>query len=293
MAEEQTKFDPKLEEGIAYFEKMLQVMPDDRVTLEFLCVAYEQIGEVEKQRKSLVSLSGILLKEGDLEAASSIGERLAQFKEPDAQAALLRIRAACRTIPPEEMSPEKPPVHDESNGTATHDDASAAQEVKSAVAVETKLLQSFVRDKLLDEDTANLLATRIADLAGAPGDFLISAIALLEKENSQSAEAAVAHLADLAGAPPIPLESFDLSGEILRILPESIMKVRGVMPFAKLGDTLLVATLNPMDDSLKHEIEAAAACPCRYYTAHPRVMEEILDRLFAERKDGEGTKEEP
>ena len=65
-------------------------------------------------------------------------------------------------------------------------------------------------------------------------------------------------------------------------LPESIVRVRGVLPFAKLGDTLLIATLNPLDAALKHQVEASVGCPCRFYTAHPRTMEELLDRLFAE-----------
>ena len=36
--EEKRKFDAKLEEGVAYFEQMLAMMPDDRTTLEFLAV---------------------------------------------------------------------------------------------------------------------------------------------------------------------------------------------------------------------------------------------------------------
>jgi hypothetical protein len=58
--------------------------------------------------------------------------------------------------------------------------------------------------------------------------------------------------------------------------------VRGVLPFAKLGDTLLIATLTPLDAALKHQVEASVGCPCKFYTAHPRTMEELLDRLFAE-----------
>ena len=76
----------KLLEGIAYFEKMLKVMPGDRTTLEFLSVAYEQLGDAEKQRISLIQLGEALLREKDLEAAGAIGERLANFKEDDAQA---------------------------------------------------------------------------------------------------------------------------------------------------------------------------------------------------------------
>ena len=88
MAEEKPKFDPKLEEGIAYFEKMLQVMPDDRTTLEFLCVAYGQIGEPVKQRKALISLAGVLLKEKDLESLKSLMQRHLEDSKQSCLAAL-------------------------------------------------------------------------------------------------------------------------------------------------------------------------------------------------------------
>ena len=91
MAEETTKFDPKLEEGIAYFEKMLQLTPDDRVTLQFLCVAYGQIGEPDKQRRALVSLASVLLKEKDFEEADKLVEKLEKYSEPPYCASARRI----------------------------------------------------------------------------------------------------------------------------------------------------------------------------------------------------------
>ena len=84
----------KLLEGIAYFEKMLKVMPGDRTTLEFLSVAYEQLGDLEKQRVALIQLAESLLSEKDYEAADAIGERLAVFAEADAQDMVRRIKAA-------------------------------------------------------------------------------------------------------------------------------------------------------------------------------------------------------
>ena len=51
MAEQPPKFDARLEEGVKYLEEMLELMPDDRTTLEFLVVAYEQLKEPEKSRK--------------------------------------------------------------------------------------------------------------------------------------------------------------------------------------------------------------------------------------------------
>ena len=65
--------DPKLFEAIGFFEKMLQTMPDDRTSLEFLAVAYEQAGEQDKQIKTLIKLSETLLKEGVLKLVEACG----------------------------------------------------------------------------------------------------------------------------------------------------------------------------------------------------------------------------
>ena len=299
MAEETPKFDPKLEEGIAYFEKMLQLMPDDRTTLEFLCVAYEQIGEKEKQRKALCSLAGVLIKEKDLESADRIAERLAEYHTPDAQAAVLRVRAAHAQTTPRPSPAQAAAAAEPATALASPSETPAAAAAPSrdayvhiALKAQGELINLLAQRHVIDEGFVPTLRQRLAELAEAPGCFLISALAILEKENTAIAENVAAYLADTAGTPPIPLEAFDLQGEFPRMLPELMVRIRGVMPFAKLGDTLLVAVLDPLDATLKQEIEAALNQPCRFYLAHPRTMEEILDKLFADKQPtADGTAE--
>ena len=74
MSDETLKFDARLKEGVAYFEEMLKVMPDDRTTLEFLAVVYPQLGEAEKAERALAALARVLLKAGDLEGAAGVGK---------------------------------------------------------------------------------------------------------------------------------------------------------------------------------------------------------------------------
>ena len=275
MAEETQKFDPKLEEGIAYFEKMLQVMPDDRVTLQFLCVAYGQIGQPDKQRRAIVSLASVLLKEKDFEEADKLVEQLENYSEPDARAAILRIRAAHRPQPvAAEPSKEAPAAPASGSKTTTV--------VYMAIKAEKKLARHLAERKAIDEAAADALQDRLTALADVPGCFLVSTLSEIEKENSATAEAVSALLADETGAPPIPLEAFPAAAELSQALPDSIVRVRGVLPFAQLGNTLLVATLNPFDDALKQQVESAAGSPCRFYLANPRTMETMLDRIFAE-----------
>ena len=66
------KFDARLAEGVAYFEQMLEIMPDDRTTLEFLVVAYDMLGQHEKGQKALVSLTELLIKEHDIDALKGL-----------------------------------------------------------------------------------------------------------------------------------------------------------------------------------------------------------------------------
>ena len=274
MAEETTKFDPKLEEGIAYFEKMLQLTPDDRVTLQFLCVAYGQIGELDKQRRALVSYAGVLLKEKDFEEAEKLVEKLENYTEPDARAAILRIRAAHR--PPQEEEAKAATAAPATPGSKT------TTAVYMAIKAEKKLARHLAERKLISEADADAIQDRLTALADVPGCFLVSTLSEIEKENTATAEAVAASLADETGTPPIPLEAYPIDNELAQTLPDSIVRVRGVLPFAKIGNTLLIATLNPFDDALKQQIESAAGAPCRFYLAHPRTMETTLDRLFAE-----------
>ena len=287
MAEETTKFDPKLEEGIAYFEKMLQLTPDDRVTLQFLCVAYGQIGQPDKQRRALVSLAGVLLKEKDYEEAEKLVEKLENYSEPDARAAILRIRAAH----PPQQAPEPPKPAD-----APSPNSKTTTAVYMAIKAEKKLARHLAERKVISESEADALQDRLTALADVPGCFLVSTLSEIEKENTATAEAAAASLADETGVPPIPLEAYQIDNELSQTLPDSITRVRGVLPFAKIGNTLLIATLNPFDDALKQQVESATGAPCRFFIANPRTMETTLDRIFADEalnpQEGDAPKEE-
>lgn len=265
--------DRKISEGVAYFEEILKVMPASRTALEYLCVAYEQLGETEKGRHALVSLVAVLLNEGDIESAELLIGRLNDFPDADAQAAILRIRSA-RAAAALKAEPVKSDEPDE-------DEERSSGDRKSAIGAESHLVHTLRINKIIDDQLAETLLQRLNEFADAPGTLLISALVLLDKENLTLAETAAAFVADSAGVAPIPVEIYDCS-PLRDLLPPTLVRVRGVLPFAKMGNMLLVATLNPLDAALCAEVEAAAKMPCTFYLAHPRAVEEIIDRLFVD-----------
>lgn len=282
----------KLLEGIAYFEKMLKVMPGDRTTLEFLSVAYEQLGDLEKQRVALIQLAESLLREKDYEAADAIGERLAVFAEADAQDMVRRIKAARNpvqlkavvrpgtSVRPMRAAPRSAPAPYQAAGE--RGGVSLAQVVMAAVKAEAALIRDLYAKNVVDATAAEVVQRHLGGLPEPTRPFLVSALAILEKESGGLGEKAAVYMADAASAPPIPLQGFMPLASLVKQLPEEIVRVRGAVPFGRLGDTLLVAVLNPLDAEFHAEVERLAGCPCRFFLAEPHTTEDFLDKFFAE-----------
>ena len=136
MSEPTPKFDARLEEGVRYFEQMLQLMPDDRTTLEFLVVAYEQLNEPEKGKKTVIDLTRLLLKQGDFAAAEGLLPRLEAIDADEAKILALKVRRLAAPAP--ELVPETP--------KALAPEELAAEESRAAVAAEVSLVSIKVKN---------------------------------------------------------------------------------------------------------------------------------------------------
>ena len=268
------KFDARLAEGVAYFEQMLEIMPEDRTTLEFLVVAYDMLGEHEKGQKALVSLAKILLKENDLEALKGLLPRLRESDYPPAK--VLHLKVSTLTAPAPDLTPERPKELTESEKTAL-----AAQEAISAEKALLALLKEagIIQGSDLDAFASHLILPSVEGRV-----FLISALQILKNENPSLYEKSVEYLADHFNTPPIPLSAFEPTASYFKAYSKRIMRLRGVVPFAKIGNVMLVAMLNPADAALKAEIESAG--PCRLYLANPADVEAALEKVFGASSEG-------
>jgi len=267
MAEE-PKFDARLAEGVAYFEQMLQLMPEDRVTLEFLVVAYEQLNRHEDAQKALVSLTKILIKERDNAALEGLLPRLEESDYSEAKALSLKVKTLIAPAP--DLTPEAPKEMTEAEMV----ESISAMAVKSELA----LVDELVDGKMVSEEDAKHLKAQIEATPTAGQMFLVSALQILEKENPTASERCIAYLADRHGAPPIPLVAFEPTKGLVSSFPAHALRIRGAVPFASIGKEALVAVLNPADDSLRAQL--SAVMPCRFYLALPSSVEAALAKMY-------------
>ena len=268
MTEPAPKFDARLEEGVRYFEQMLEIMPDDRITLEFLVVAYDQLNEHEKSERAVIMLTGLLLKQGDFAAAEGLLPRLEAIDTDEAKILALKVRRLAAPGP--ELVPEKPKELTSAE--------LAAEETRAAVEGEIALVELLRKNGLIGDDEE---AGRVRDqIASTPPGFLVSALAILEKENLEQCEKCMAFLADRFSTPPVPVAAFDRKPDLVGKFPAELLSARGVVPFAQVGDVALVAVLNPADEKLCARL--AEAMKCRLFLALPSAAETWLSSLLGE-----------
>ena len=273
MAEPTPKFDARLEEGVKYFEQMLQLMPDDRITLEFLVVAYEQLKEPEKSRATVISLAKLLIKQGDFAAAADLLPRLEAIETDEAKVLALRIRRLAAPSP--ELVPEVP-------RSLTPEEV-VAEETRAAIESEVALVELLKANGVLtDAAEAARLREQVSDSAVDGRVFLVSALAILEKENSELCEKCLAFLADRFATPPVPIAAFERKPDLLARFPSELLRIRGAVPFAAIGETSLVALVNPADEKLRARLSEAT--PCRFYLALPSAVESWLDASAGEQR---------
>ena len=270
------KTNQKLAQGISYFEEIIQLMPNDRTALEFLAVAYDQTGNTLKRNRTVIQLADALLAEKDFKSAENLIPNLQEINTRQSLEAINRINAA--------INPNAKPTST-TNAKASDKPSEAFDPTDSvsrfaAIKPELELIQKLRSSEVISAGTAEVVEKTLFDLIALPNAVLISALCVIEKENSSECEKSLAYLADTCRTPPIPLEAFTIDPDCISRMPESAIRLRGIIPFVRVGDTMLVVTLNPTDDALRREVTAAAGCPCQFYLATPSAVEKAVEKLY-------------
>ena len=282
--------DPKIYEAIQFFEQMLQTMPADRSTLEFLALAYEQTNQQDRRRDILIRLADTLLAEEDFENATIIAAHLKSFTDyPPACLAAERVDTVGR--------PHRIPQAAVSESAAAPQEAATLANViaqpvartfdddvhaltHTASSAEMDLVWSWIDNELIPKDICMDVLHVLTDRPTTNEPMLVSALAIVDELHPEFTDTIMEAMQRIAEAPVIPLDLFDITPDMLTLLPRLFMKIRGTLPFATMANDVLVATLNPLSAELKQEIEARCARSCHLYLIHPKTWNDLQEKLI-------------
>jgi hypothetical protein len=265
-------------EAVAFFEKMLQTMPDDRVSLEVLAQAYEHAGDLSRACELLVRLAGVAMREGDQETAATLRARLAAFVgNASASAMRDKLSAFLAAAPPVGTAPGP--------ATMAQSAVQAGQLItepahrRAIVTQELDFAWLLHQQNLLSEEQYASIVSDLTELSASATPAPVSVLHLFQDRQLPNIDRVLAFAAEKSGLTFLPLGSFDPQPAAYELLPTDYLLVKGVLPFERMSADLLVGTLTPFNESLRRELATLTGRRCHFFLIQPADFDQAFDKI--------------
>lgn len=257
--------------AIGQFEKILEVMPNDRFSLETLADAYEKIGDHTRAKDYLLRYANVLADEGDEDAAHDVLHKLKQFDQSDRS-----VKEAVSRLENLKSKKVMAVVIDSGETLASR---------QGHIAAEISFAWNLLQAKKLNQEDYSMIVHDLSESSGRSGEFPVSILHALRDRNFPGINDIMAFVATACNTPMISLANFELQKETCALLSIEFMLNRGVIVYEMVGNDALAAILNPYDNQLKMDIEGLTGKDCHYFLVAPEDFDNALakvKKLFAE-----------
>jgi hypothetical protein len=261
-------------EALQEFERILEVMPDDRGSLEAAIFAAEAAALPDKELTHRLALTQLLLLEGDLEAAEG---HLSVLRD---QADDARVADWLAVYDPAVAGGAAAQVAvTPSGGGEAAGAAAVAAGSTFDLSEEIDMAWRLHESQLLTEDEYAGLVSDLTEMSSQKDGGTVSVLHALEARVQKNLESILAHLQQVTRTPYISLAGFASRPELVPLLPEAFIEQRGAMVFDLLGKECLVAVLNPFSAALRQEVERRLGAACHYYLVRASDFDAAAERL--------------
>jgi hypothetical protein len=257
----------ELADSIAMLEQILEVMPQDLMALKALYKAYSQCDRRDQAFDYLSTLVDVACSNNDGEAAAFIAAELAEYEEdhPSKAALLLeRVNAvAGKSESPASAEPEK--------GAAT----------EAEISEELALAWNLYEDNQLSQEEYSSVVHDLTEVSSKELNVPVSVLHVLTDRGFNQINRIMNYLSTRSGVPCISLLNFELTEQVVEILPLELSIRDGALPFAMFGNDLLIAVLNPFNHVLVDKVEKAGGHRCHTYLVSAEEYDMALGKLRA------------
>ena len=91
----------------------------------------------------------------------------------------------------------------------------------------------------------------------------------------------IAHCLSLQFSYPfLPLENYDISPEVTKIVPKNICRRYSLIPIDKIGSTLTVAMANPLNIQAIEDLEDMTQCDIQIFVSTPSDIRSSIEKFY-------------
>ncbi len=269
----------QLQQTIEMFEVITQSQPQDYQSLEILKEAYHKLGREKEVITTSKRIAQAYVLMGQLSSAILEYESILQRCPDDADvlAALGEIESTANTINAQAgAEPAEGTRHMARLARSRSSDPRVASEVDDGRQMMYKI---FVESKVIAQGDFELCWIK-QDLSRPAGKIVEPFVQLLMDKGILPIEKSLKILSDKHRISYLPLDKYDLDVELARSFPSETLQRWCVLPFDRMGKSVLVATANPFNKRVVLELEEAAKQRFLWYLASPADLLKALRKVI-------------
>lgn len=262
--------------AIAAFEQIVETIPDDRVSLEALSHAYEQVGDLSRAREFLARLVDVVIRDADQPAAQVLQERVVLFASSDPIARELQSRLEAFLLK-ETPAPQTFTLADDERLEELRK-AEEAEQRSAHLAAELAFAWTLFQSGELTQEEYAAVAQDLGQLSGNTAATTVSVLHALNDRGSRGLDHVLAFVAKDTNLPLIPAAQFDTPDAVWQMIPRDFSVRNGVIAFELMGQDLLVAVLNPYHKALREKVESLTGRRCHFFICLPADFDAVMEK---------------
>jgi tetratricopeptide (TPR) repeat protein len=265
----------QLQQTIEMFEVITQSQPQDYQSLEILKEAYHKLGREKDVISASKRIAQAYVMMGQLSSAILEYESVLQRcpEDPDVLAALGDIENKANTLNAQAAEPADATKHFTKASRAKSAAASDVDDGRQA------MYKIFVESKVIAQGDFELCWIP-QDLSKPPGKVIEPFVQLLMDKGLLPVEKALKLISDKHRIAYLPIDKYDLDLDLGRSFPAETLQRWCVLPFDRMGKTVLVATANPFNKRVSVELEAGQKQRFVYYLTTPTELVKALRKVI-------------
>lgn len=139
--------------------------------------------------------------------------------------------------------------------------------------VTKQLGQLLLENKIINETRLAEALEVQKEKGGLLGEILVSLGYATEEEIAQV-------LTIQYGFPYLPLDNYDIEPDTIKLLSADIVKKHGVIPIDKIGTTLTVAMVNPINTAALEEIAQVTKCEIQPFVTTATSFKNAIKKYY-------------
>ena len=278
MAEEYTTVDENLANSIAMLEQILEVMPQDADALRAVYSAYRKVGQDKEAFDYLCRIIDVYISSGNEDLHLFIQTELDHYESQfPSEVAAQSERIGTKDDTPVHGAGDAVETVDVSNQTVPGMPGKQDTDISEEIALAWRLYE----DNQISQEEYSSVLHDLTEVSSKELDVPVSVLHVLHDRGFTQMNRIMNYMSTRSGVPCINLSGYEISEEVAMALPLEVSAHDGALPFAFMGENLLVAVLNPFNNMLVEKSESAFGNRCRTFLVEPEDYDLTLVRLRA------------